>query len=77
MKMTFETAFVYLKRGGKIRRADWPKELYLQKRRVSDYGGEEYDDIEEKWADDDQYDPSDSPWFCSSDLFETDWEVME
>lgn len=76
MKLSFETAFVYLKQGKKIRRAYWPRGLYLQKQRVSDDFGEEYDDIEEKWEDDDQYAPYE-PWFCSSDLLEEDWEVCE
>ncbi len=76
MKLTFETALVHLKQGKQIRRADWPKELCIQKQRVSDYD-EEYDDIDEKWADDDQYDLSTPSWFCTSDLFENDWEVIE
>lgn len=75
--MTFEEALPLIKQGKKIRRAYWPKELYLQKQRVSDYGGEEYDDFDEKWADDDPYDLSCPSWFCTSDLFEDDWEVME
>jgi hypothetical protein len=77
MNLTFETALVHLKQGKRIRRANWPKELFLQKRRVSDVFGEEYDDIEEKWADDDQYPPFNASWFCSSDLLEEDWEVVE
>lgn len=76
MKLTFETAFVHLKQGKKIRRADWPKELYLRKQRVVDYGGEEYDDVEEVWADDEST-LFEASWFCPSDLFENDWEVIE
>lgn len=78
MKLSFETAWVHLKRGGKIRRADWPKELYLRKQRVVDYGGETHDDVKEVWAEeDDEPSPFEASWFCTSDLFENDWEVIE
>ena len=80
MKLTFETAWVHLKQGKKIRRAYWPKELYLQKQRIYDYDGKEHDDVKEVWADEDEDDepsPFEASWFCTGDLFETDWEVIE
>ena len=79
MKLTFETALVHLKQGKKIRRAFWPKEVFLVKERML---FDEDDCILEMWTDEDgvakpiDY-PVAEPWFCSSDIVEEDWEVIE
>lgn len=81
MKLTFETAFIYLKQGKMIRRAYWPEGIYIRKREM-DSDDKAYLDVEEVAVDEyGEHSLPDSdgcdPWFCSSDLFETDWEVME
>jgi hypothetical protein len=77
--MKFEEALPLLKQGKKIRRAYWPKGVYLTKCRMS---YDEDDEIVEMWTDEDgvaepiDY-PGAEPWFCSGDLLEEDWEVAE
>lgn len=79
MKLTFEMALVHLKQGKMVRRYYWPEEVCIVKGRRENA---DYDDIIEIWTDEDgiprEFDcPSDEPWFCSSDIFEDDWEVVE
>lgn len=81
MKLSFETAFIHLKQGKKISRAYWPEGIYIRKREMGS-GAEAYLDVEEVIVDEDGehslFDGvGDEPWFCTSDLFETDWEVMK
>ena len=81
MKLTFETAFIYLKQGKMIRRAYWPEGIYIRKREM-DSDDESYLDVEEVIVDEDGehslFDGvGDEPRFCTSDMFEEDWMVMK
>ena len=81
MKMSFETAFVHLKHGKKIRRDYWPEGIYIRKREMDSDDGA-YLDVEEVIVDEDGEHPlfdgvGDEPWFCTSDMFEEDWMVMK
>lgn len=78
MKMTFETAKVYLEQGRKIRRAFWPKGIYIRKCEIDPDNDGDFLDVEEIVVDEYGDHPLDGePWFCPSDFFETDWEVAE
>lgn len=79
MKLSFETAFVHLKQGKKIRRAYWPEGIYIRKCEKESWD-EAYLDFEEvivdEYGDHPLFDGEGyDPWFCSSDLFAEDWEV--
>ena len=71
MKLTFETALVYLKQGKKIRRAFWPKDIYLE-RGVVAFDEDKWEDLVERGGE-----PYTESWFCTSDILEDDWEVIE
>lgn len=79
MNLTFETAKVYLEQGRKVRRASWPKGMYIRKREMDPDGEADILDVEEIVVD--EY--GDHPLFdgeccfCPSDFFKTDWEVIE
>ena len=82
MKMTFEMALVYLKQGKMIRRAYWPNGIYIRKREMDPDDEAYLVDVEEvvvdesgvhSLFDDESYDP----WFCSTDFFAEDWEVLD
>lgn len=82
MKMSFETAKVYLKQGKKIRRAYWPEGIYIRKREMEPDDEAYFLDVEEVVVDEYGDHPlfegeGYAPWFCPSDFFETDWEVAE
>ena len=80
MKLTFETAKVYLEQGRKIRRASWPKGIYIRKREMDPDDEDDFLDVEEivvdEYGDHPLFDDECS-WFCPGDFFATDWEVAE
>ena len=80
MKMTFETAFVYLKQGKMIRRAYWPKGIYIRKREMDPDDEDYLVDVEEVVVDEygvhSLFDGC-AQWFCSGDFFAEDWEVVD
>ena len=79
MKMNFETARVYLEKGRKIRRAAWPKGIYIRRREMDPEDEDDFLDVEEivvdKYGDHPLFD-GECSWFCQGDFFATDWEVL-
>lgn len=79
MNLTFETAKVYLEQGWKVRRASWPKGIYIRKREMDPDDEADILDVEEIVVDEygDHLLFDGECYFCPSDFFKTDWEAIE